>query len=206
MAAADAGKPGPSVRTAFDRWHDRAGRTGSSGLGLRWWLRFGWRCAAVSANIGRDTRNRESSSAIGVSPQGWNCLYPWFGDGPIRRWSDLDVAHQRLVSCPRISLEKKVSVSHTLVHVGTHIGVHGYLSGRTLKAVEVTVYVEKHPAKPKEHTVRGTVVGTGSGWINVALGAKQYHFVLAPGAVVIYRLLPTDLSIAKVGQRVDVRE
>ncbi|HEV3309039.1 MAG TPA: hypothetical protein VG815_00740, partial [Chloroflexota bacterium] len=101
---------------------------------------------------------------------------------------------------------KTQTVSASTVQVGTHVGVHGYLSGRTLTAVKVTIYVEKRKAKPKEHTIRGTVIRAGADWIDVALGSQRFHFVLAPHASVIYRLLPAQLTSAKAGQRVDVRE
>jgi len=100
--------------------------------------------------------------------------------------------------------EHHVVLKHRHITVGTHVGVRGYLSHRKMTAIRVTVYPSKR-STPKESTLRGTVVKTGSRWIDVMLGKKRYHFVLARGAKVIYRLNPVRLKQAKPHERVDVR-
>lgn len=152
-------------------------------------------------------------SSPGVASASRHRVGPVFIRGTV---SEISIRGFRLVSPSKGTLavetsnlttykERSRPVRPSAVQVGAHVGVHGYLSGRTIRAVSVTIYVGRHKAKPKEFTLRGTVIRVGTDWINVALGKRSYHIVLAPGAKVEYRLLPARLSTAKSGQRVDVR-
>ncbi len=97
-------------------------------------------------------------------------------------------------------------VKSSSVRVGTHIGVRGYLTGRTFRAIKVTVYKTKSGSSLKGTTIRHAIVQrVGANWILVRLDKRDYRFQVDNTTIVKERNLPVKLRSAKHGQLADVR-
>ncbi len=90
---------------------------------------------------------------------------------------------------------------HSVVHNGDHVGVHGFVQGQAIRAISVRIY----PVKPKQASLRGTVVSVHREILTVSSGGRiqsirlnaQTQFTSAHG--------PSRTSDLKPGGRVLVR-
>lgn len=79
-----------------------------------------------------------------------------------------------------------------------HVGVHGFLQGRIMRAMQVRIY----PVKPKPYTVKGVVVAVSGGLLVLQMGKRRVTLRLAGATVRTTTGRPATLS---VGDRVAVR-
>src|SRR5579884_1603399 len=102
--------------------------------------------------------------------------------------------------------EAGVRIKPSAVQVGTHVGVRGYLKGRTLRAIKVTVYKTKGGSTPRGSTIRHAVVGSvGRTWIEVSYAKQHWRFVVNARTIVKERNRPVSVTSAKPGQLADIR-
>src|SRR5579884_847172 len=102
--------------------------------------------------------------------------------------------------------EAGVRIKPSAVQVGTHVGVRGYLKGRTLRAIKVTVYKTKGGSTPRGSTIRHAVVGSvGRTWIEVSYAKQHWRFVVNARTIVKERNRPGSVTSAKPGQLAHIR-
>ncbi len=87
------------------------------------------------------------------------------------------------------------------VHDGDHVGVHGFLSGRSLRAISVRLY----PVKPKESSLRGTVVTVRQNVLTISVGGKSVSVRLTSQTQLSTAQGPASIGDLKSGGRVLVR-
>lgn len=95
------------------------------------------------------------------------------------------------------------SAGHIIVHPGDHVGVHGFLRGRSLAAITVRVY-PTHVA-PKSQSFRGTVVSISHDRIDVRVGKQTTHARLTSATPVRTGSRVGSIRDIRPGDRVLIR-
>lgn len=84
---------------------------------------------------------------------------------------------------------------------GNHVGVRGYVKGRTIRAIQVRVY----PVAPKQVSIRGTIAGIAGNGVRVHTGATFATIVVTSSTVIQSSSSSLRLSDLRVNDRVDAR-
>jgi len=98
-------------------------------------------------------------------------------------------------------LIEKGKVGRLALHNGDHVGVHGFVQGRRLRAITVRIY----PVKPKPFTVRGSVAAIRG--TQLVIDAAGRHFSVHVTSQTEIRIGSASALVAqlRVGDRVDAR-
>jgi len=102
-----------------------------------------------------------------------------------------------VLAATRITVKGKPAALRT----GDHVGVHGFLAGRTIRAIYVHIY----PIKPKPFSIKGTVTAVSGDIVRVASGGKTYSVLINSKTVIKLGLQVASLSAVRIGAQVDVR-
>jgi hypothetical protein len=89
------------------------------------------------------------------------------------------------------------------VHDGDHVGVHGFVRGRTIAAITVKVYPSH--AAPKPYSVRGSVASVARGTITIAVGGKQINARWTAASTVTTSAGSATSAAVRTGSSVEVR-
>ncbi len=84
---------------------------------------------------------------------------------------------------------------------GAHVGVHGIVHSRSIRAISVRIY----PTKPKAFSVRGTVVGVSRTSVAVRAGSTTTVFTLTSQTVVRDNSATLSSASIRTGNAVEVR-
>jgi hypothetical protein len=92
---------------------------------------------------------------------------------------------------------------HSTVHDGDHVGVHGFLSGHTFRAMTVRIYPSH--AKPKPYTVYGSVAAIRSAEVDLVVNGKRVTAVLTSSTRIQVGGAPGTAADLRPGQRIRAR-
>ncbi|HZU14827.1 MAG TPA: DUF5666 domain-containing protein [Chloroflexota bacterium] len=84
---------------------------------------------------------------------------------------------------------------------GDHVGVHGFATGRTLRAIYVHIYLHK----PTPFSVRGTVSAIGRDSLTIREPAASITVAVTAQTTILIGSAPGSLRAIHVGDKVDVR-
>jgi hypothetical protein len=120
-----------------------------------------WLAAAASGVQAAEPAARHTTgaqtirgTASGVTSRGFTLLSP--SKGPLA-----------------VSVTKDTKFSGGQVHSGSHIGVHGFVHGKSIVAISVRIYPSK--AAPKAYSVRGVVAAVRGSVLDVRVGKTLIH-------------------------------
>lgn len=84
---------------------------------------------------------------------------------------------------------------------GNHVGVHGYVQGRSIRAIQVRVY----PIAPKPVSVRGAITSIAGDRVGIRTGAGSFTVTVGPATIIRTSSASLTLSGLRVGDRVEAR-
>jgi RNase P/RNase MRP subunit p29 len=101
---------------------------------------------------------------------------------------------------PTHVVEKGKSGAATVVE-GSHVGVHGYVQGRTIRAIEVRVY----PIAPKPVSVRGTISRITGNHIQIRTATGSVSILITSSTAIRTSSAALASSGLRIGDRVEAR-
>ena len=102
---------------------------------------------------------------------------------------------------PPTQVIEKGRTGRVTVNEGDHVGVRGYVQGRTIRAIQVRVY----PVAPKPFSIRGTIATIAGKRLRVRSGGGSATIVVTGSTVIQTSGGTLALSNLKINDRVEVR-
>lgn len=90
---------------------------------------------------------------------------------------------------------------HLSLHEGDHVGVHGFVQGRRMRAISVRIY----PTKPKAYSVRGTLVAVHGSSLSISVSGKTLSVQLTSHTTIHIGSEPGSVRQLRVGDQVEAR-
>jgi hypothetical protein len=104
-------------------------------------------------------------------------------------------------AAPPTHFVEKGRTARVTVVEGNHVGVHGYVRGRTIRAMEVRVY----PVAPKPVSVRGTITSIAGNRLQIRTGTGSLTILVTAATVIRTSSAVLTSSGLRVGDRVEAR-
>lgn len=101
------------------------------------------------------------------------------------------------------AITEKGKQGRQTIHDGDHVGVHGFVKGRNIRAMYVHIYPSR--AARKGYTLVGTVQSVGTGYVVVASGGKRVRISLGSGTSIRVGSTPGSARDIRVGEKVSIR-
>ena len=102
---------------------------------------------------------------------------------------------------PATKLIEKGKVGKLALHNGDHVGVHGFVQGRQLRAITVRIY----PVKPKPFTVRGTVAAIHGTQLVIIAAGRRFSARVTSQTDIRIGSASALVTQVRVGDRVEAR-
>ncbi len=102
---------------------------------------------------------------------------------------------------PATKLIEKGKVGKLALHDGDHVGVHGFVQGRQLRAITVRIY----PVKPKPFTVRGTVAAIHGTQLVISVAGRHFSVSITAQSEIRIGSASALVTQLRVGDRVEAR-
>jgi len=102
---------------------------------------------------------------------------------------------------PATKLIEKGKVGKLALHDGDHVGVHGFVQGRRLRAITVRIY----PVKPKPFTVRGTVAAIHGTQLVISVAGRHFSARVTSQTDIRIGSASARMTQLRAGDRVEAR-
>lgn len=106
-----------------------------------------------------------------------------------------------VITLPATQVTEKGKTGLIHLREGDHVGVRGFLTGRTLRAIRIRVY----PTKPKPYTLRGVVASVNGSTIYVAVAGTTVRVGVTGRTRITRGRTPVSLSAVRPRELVRLR-